>query len=78
MKEVRSEVCFCPMLNNISFKACPNPPTNVELVDFITNMIETNNGYSNEEEANRYLRLAVHIRRNPPDKQWMLGLLSML
>ena len=78
MQEVRSKVCFCPRLGDMTFKACTNPPTNTALIDFIANMIETNDTYPNDGEANRYKRLAVHIKRNPPEKQWMLGLLSTL
>ena len=41
-------------------------------------MIETNDSYANQETANTYMRLAYHMRRNKPDKQWMLSLLSTL
>ncbi len=41
-------------------------------------MIEQNGNYANEEQANQYKRLAAHMRRHTPDKQWMLFLLSTL
>ena len=41
-------------------------------------MIDSNNSYETAKQANQYKRLALHLRRSRPDKQWMLGLLSTL
>ena len=41
-------------------------------------MIEENGKYQSAEQASQYKRLAAHMRRHPPDKQWMLFLLSTL
>ena len=41
-------------------------------------MIELNESYTSEEQANSYKRLAAHMRRSTPDKSWMLGLLATL
>ena len=56
---------------------CLNPPTADYLVDLLASGIE-NNAYENAQVAAFYNRLAEHMRRNKPDKQWMLGLLGTL
>ena len=66
------------MLKEITFLPCVHPPTTSQLVDGITDMLENNGNYENEEQARKYKRLAVHIRRNAPEKQWLIGLLGSL
>ena len=78
MTEVREGKCFCPMLKDMTFLPCVSPPTTSYLVDYIANMLENNDQYQSEEQANQYKRLAKHLRRNHPDKQWLLGVLSTL
>ena len=78
MQEVRAKECFCPLLKDITFLPCVHPPTTSQLVDGITDMLENNGNYEDEEQARKYKRLAVHIRRNAPEKQWLIGLLGSL
>ena len=76
--EVYNGTCYCPKQVDVKPLFCLNPPPNHLLVEMIATMIEQNDSYANEEQANQYKRLATHMRRHTPDKQWMLGLLSNL
>ena len=78
MQEIRESVCFCPKLKDITFLPCLHPPTTPELVDYITNMLENDGKYEDEAQARKFKRLAVHIRRNAPEKQWLIGVLGSL
>lgn len=78
MSEVRTGECYCPKLEEMNFKPCLNPPTTSYLVDGLVNMINNNNSYENEREAERFKRLSTFIARHPPEKSWLLGLLSTL
>ena len=44
----------------------------------IVDLLENNGHYENEAQAQQFKRLAVHIRRNHPEKQWLLGFLASL
>ena len=48
------------------------------MADNLIEVIELHGTYPSQEEANYYNRLCVHLRRNIPEKQWMLGVLSTL
>ena len=76
--EVYNEVCFCPMIKDVKLLPCINPPTANYLLEIIVNMIEQNDTYVSEEQANSYKRLATQMRRSTPDKEWMLRLLATL
>ena len=76
--EVFNGTCFCPKQVDVKPIVCLYPPTNQHLVEIIASMIEQNGNYQSEEQANQYKRLASHMRRHTPDKQWMLFLLSTL
>ena len=52
----------------MKFLPCLNPPTSDTLLEGIVNMIENNDQYVNEEEAQRYKKLAIYMRRNKPEK----------
>ena len=66
--EVFNETCYCPKLSEVKFLPCLNPPTSDTLLEGIVNMIENNDHYVNEDEARRYKKLAMYMRRNKPDK----------
>ena len=78
MQEVRSGECFCPRTANISFRSVVNPPTASYLVDGIYDTLTENGNYNNADEERAYKRLAVFIKRHPPEKQWLMGLLCLL
>ena len=78
LMEMYEGKCFCPKQVDVKPLVCLNPPTNHHLVGIIATMIEENGSYPNEEQARQYHRLAAHMRRHTPDKQWMLALLSTL
>ena len=75
--EVFDERCYCPHLKDVTFMPCVNPPTAEYLLDTIVTMIEQNGSY-NEGQALAYNRLAHHMSRNRPEKQWLLALLATL
>ena len=77
MQEVRTGECFCPRIEDVTFKACLNPPNVSYLVDGIVHMVQ-NNRYDNERDNHRYNRLAIYLKKNAPEKQWLLGLLALL
>ena len=66
--EVFNETCYCPKIGDFQFLPCLNPPTSDVLLEGIIDMIETNDQYVNEQEANKYKKLALYMRRNKPDK----------
>jgi hypothetical protein len=76
--EIFQEVCYCPMMKDVKFLPCLHPPTADQMVEIIATMIDGNDSYESERQADQFKRLAVHIRRSRPDKQWMLGILSTL
>jgi len=41
-------------------------------------MIEDKNNWDNVEQKKQFQRLAVHMRRHLPPREWMLGVLSHL
>ena len=54
-----------------------HPPTSQFLLEYLCNGIE-NAQYGDLNEANRFKRLSMHMLKNKPDKEWMLGILGIL
>ena len=66
------------MLKGISFLPCAFPPSIQQLTDIIVTMIENDGTYESKEQETRWKRLAQFMRKNSPEKQWMLGLLAKI
>ena len=46
------------------------------MCDIICRMIEDKKNWDNVEQKKKFQRLAVHMRRHLPPREWMLGILS--
>ena len=78
LEEVFFEDCWCPKKKEISFQTCLHPPPGREVCDIICRMIEDKNNWDNVQQKKQFQRLAVHMRRHLPPREWMLGILSHL
>ena len=77
-EEVFFEQCWCPRKAESSFQICLNPPPGRVVCDMICRMIEDKKGWETVQLKKQFLRLAVHMCRNLPPREWMLGILSHL
>ncbi len=73
MKEMYDEICYCPKVLDTRLEPCLNPPSCEHLVEILATLIETNGNYETQAQADTFNRLAKHMRRNSPDKQWLLA-----
>ena len=78
MYDIYHERCYFPRCDMIKFKPCLHPPNAKQLVEIICDLIQGGFNYNNEEEAQKCNRLAKHLRRNKPDQEWLLRLLSTM
>ena len=78
LKEIYTGRCLCPKVADINFKPCCNPPSAEFLRDEAADLIDNNNAYANQEQEKQWKRLGKHMRKNIPEKQWLLGLLAMI
>jgi hypothetical protein len=78
LKEIYTTKCHCPKLSEINHRPCVNPPSSSVLRDECASIIENNDDYANEEQAKQWKRLAKYMRKNIPEKTWVLGLLALV
>ena len=78
MYDIYHERCYFPRCNAIKYKPCLRPPNAKQLVDIVCDLIEGGFKYNSEQEAQQCKRLSKHIRRNKPDQEWSLRLLSTM
>ena len=75
MVEVYQLRCYCPKMTDITFKHCERPPSNEQLIAIYEDYVERRSNW-NGDNVNQFLRLLTHMRRNSPDKRFLLGLIS--
>ena len=78
LKEIYTGDCFCPLTCNIRVHNVLHKPNSEQLVNIIVTTIENNDQYTTKAEELSYKRLAKHLKRAMPDRQWLLGLLGMM
>ena len=57
---------------------CVNPPSSEFIRNTLCELIEGNDQYENAEQAKQWKRLAKFMRKNVPDKEWLLRFLATL
>ena len=60
-------------IGNTRLEPCLHPPSCEQLVDILVALIESNGNYESQAQAEKFNRLAKHMRRSSPDKQWLLA-----
>ena len=78
LQEMYTGKCHCPKYADMKFLPCSDPPSASFLRDELAKLIEENGGFDNEEQAKQWKRLAKHIQRNVPERQWTLGMLATI
>ena len=78
LKDIYTDKCYCPKTTEIKHLPCIYPPTSEFLRDEVANIIENNGEYANEGQAKSWKKLAKYMRKQTPEKQWLLGMLSMI
>ena len=68
MKEMYEGTCYCPMTLDTRLEPCLHPPSCDHLIDILVDLIEANGNYESQAQADKFNRLAKHMRRNSPDK----------
>ena len=78
LHEVRAKAIYCPMLAEVRFKSCPNPPSIEVLCEMIQNGIRASLTHFDPQIAPRAARLADRLDKRRPDTAWLLAVLSLL
>ena len=77
LKDVVKGKCYCPMLGQIKFKPCICPPSIDELVEIYEGYVN-NKMWASVDDFKPYDRLLSYLKHYSPDKNWFVGLLSLL
>ena len=81
MQEISQGTGAIPAVSDIKFRTVLHPPNREYLIQAVTSLIDAGvvgQEYQDEEQAKSWKRLAKYIRKAPPEKQWLIGLLSFL
>jgi hypothetical protein len=77
LKDIYTGKCHCPKLSEIKFQPCCYPPSQEFLRDEVCTIIE-NGDFPDEEQTKQWKRLVKYMRKNTPEKRWLLGLLATI
>ena len=78
LQEVRSKTIYCPMLEDVRFKPCLNPPSIEVLCEMIQNGVRASLTRFDPEVAPRAARLADRLDKRRPDTAWLLAVLAVM
>ena len=78
LKDIYTGKCHCPKIGEIKQLPCVYPPSAEFLRDEVANIIENKGEYVNELQAQQWKRLTKYMRKNIPEKQWLLGMLALI
>jgi deoxyadenosine/deoxycytidine kinase len=82
MEEVLQSRCYCPKKDAINWKYCEFAPSQEQMIAIYEDYVERRSNFhqaqNQQSEVEKFDRLAVHMRRNSPDKQFLLHLLMCI
>ena len=76
LKEMYLGTCHISKVSAITHLNCPKPPSAKYIRDELVTTIENYGGYDDEDQAIRWKRLAFHMRKNVPNRDFLIGMLA--
>jgi len=78
LQEVRSRVCWVPMVGDIYPNSCATPPTVHAIQNELVAAIEANYDNVGPDDISAIRRFVWHLKQRPADKDFMLDVLSTI
>ena len=82
MEEVLQDRCYCPKKDAINWKYCEFPPSQDQMITIYEEYAERRSNFNQAQNQqptiDKFERLTIHMRRNAPDKQFLLHLIMCI